>query len=184
MEKNLSLYFVAIIPPDNIQTELTHIKLHFKNKFDSQHALNSPPHITLFPPFWFNSDEESQLVQTLNKLCSTFDVFWQKLSGFGSFPPKVIYVGVKENNELSNIQAQLSLTFKDLLKSKTKQKGAHYFSPHVTVAFRDLTIENFRKAWKSYKHKKIRFQFKVEKLGLLKHNGKKWEVIHEGVFKS
>lgn len=184
MEKNPGLYFVAIVPPEKIQSELTHIKLHFKNNFNSQHALKSPPHITLIPPFRFNSDEESILAQSLDKYCKTRSFFEQNLSGFGAFHPKVIYVGVVKNNELSKLQSQLSVSFRSMLNLKEKQKREYPFFPHLTVAFRDLTVENFKIAWKLYSHKKIDYKFNVEDICLLKHDGKIWEIIHKGNFKS
>lgn len=183
MEKSLSLYFLAIIPPDEIQSEITQIKLDFKSIFNSQHALKSPPHITLFPPFQYHADKETKLTHALNTFCSSLDPFEQILSGFGSFPPKVIYIGVNKNKMLLSLQTRLSSTFRELLKHDDFKKNKHHFSPHVTLAFRDLSIENFRIAWKTYEKKKILFHFAVDRIGLLKHNGKNWDIIHKSIFK-
>lgn len=51
------------------------------------------------------------------------------------------------------------------------------FNPHLTVAYRDLTHENFEKAWKEYENKIFEERFEVEKVGLYKHFDQKWNLI-------
>jgi 2'-5' RNA ligase len=50
------------------------------------------------------------------------------------------------------------------------------YTPHMTVTFKDLTEDNFKRAWKKYKHEKICFRFQADKLTLLKHNGENWVI--------
>ena len=59
------LYFIGILPPEDIKKKITDIKHVVARKFGSKHALNSPPHITLRMPFKWkdkkidDDDEES-----------------------------------------------------------------------------------------------------------------------------
>lgn len=50
------------------------------------------------------------------------------------------------------------------------------FHPHMTVGYRDLTFENFQKAWKVYKEKEFKTKFLVNEISLLRHDGK-WTPI-------
>ncbi|NEN93697.1 MAG: 2'-5' RNA ligase family protein, partial [Okeania sp. SIO3H1] len=53
------------------------------------------------------------------------------------------------------------------------------FSPHVTVAFRDLTKTNFRAAWLEFRERSLEFEFVASQLTLLIHNGKRWDIFQE-----
>ena len=60
-----SLYFIAIIPPDPIKSKIENIKLEFSKKYKTLHALKSPPHITLHPPFNMMEDELDDICKAL-----------------------------------------------------------------------------------------------------------------------
>ena len=57
-----------------------------------------------------------------------------------------------------------------------------HYTPHITVAFRDLTKQNFRKAWSELEHQQLYFEFIVPVVTLLIHNGKRWHICQEFVF--
>ena len=48
---HFSRFFIAILPPETIQREITDFKEEIARDFKSSHALKSPPHITLLMPF-------------------------------------------------------------------------------------------------------------------------------------
>lgn len=56
------------------------------------------------------------------------------------------------------------------------------FSPHVTVAFRDLKRQNFRKAWIEFENQPLEFEFLASHLTLLLHDGRRWNVNVEFPF--
>ena len=51
------------------------------------------------------------------------------------------------------------------------------YKPHCTVAYRDLSADNFLKAWKEYKDKPFDAEFEVDAFYLLQHDTKKWNII-------
>ncbi|MGZ5209988.1 MAG: RNA 2',3'-cyclic phosphodiesterase, partial [Kaistella sp.] len=51
------------------------------------------------------------------------------------------------------------------------------FHPHLTVAYRDLTFENFKKAWEEYEKKTFEDSFLVDKICLFKHDSQKWNLL-------
>ena len=55
MKEKKTLYFIAILPPDSIQKEVTDFKNHFLVKYGVRQALKSPPHITLLNPYFEDS---------------------------------------------------------------------------------------------------------------------------------
>jgi 2'-5' RNA ligase len=53
------------------------------------------------------------------------------------------------------------------------------FHPHLTVAFRDLKKPNYQLAWEEFKSKNFQAEFIADKITLLKHTGKVWEIHQE-----
>ncbi len=179
MKPDSDLYFIALLPPQEIQDEITKIKHDFADNYDSHAALKSPPHVTLHPPFeWFNADLP-QLEQSLQEFVRGYMPIPIRLSGFAAFPPRVIYVDVIQTPELMQIyqglQVHLATTF-NLVDSQSQYRS---FTPHVTVAFRDLTKAAFKDAWMQYKTRSIAFEFATPALTLLKHDGQQWQIAIE-----
>lgn len=174
MKASTAPYFVALVPPTSIAEEVTAFKKHAAKHFGSKHALNSPPHITLIPPFRWPKDQ----YLTLSTALSHFNFQTADLSidllNFSSFPPRVIFVDVTSNTSLNDLQAQLAQHFSQHFNIQLK--GPFGFHPHMTVAFRDLTAEVFPAAWAHFSAQNYRRSFSVEHLSLLRHNGKKWEI--------
>ena len=61
------LYFIGLLPPQSIQDYATEIKQYFADNYDSKHAFKSPLHITLQPPFEWDSGKLINLEECLQK---------------------------------------------------------------------------------------------------------------------
>jgi len=170
-------YFIGVLPNSDQQGIITNIKTHFKNEYGSKAALKSPPHITLVPPFHWSEHEEQQLIDVLMNFCSLIFPFCIKLKGFGSFPPKVIYIKVLPNPNLEGFHDRILEELYEKLTIVNKERKGRKFTPHVTVAFSDLVPSMFRKAQKEFLTKDVDMEFEARAIALLKHNGKKWEVL-------
>ncbi len=183
MAQNKNLFFLAIMPPENIQKDVEKIKLYFQNEYNAEHALNAPAHITLIPPFpWFETNE-SLLQISLDDFCLNEVPFKVTLNGFGSFRPRVIYIDIKKNKFLINLFERFKKYLDDQWKISEIIRGTIRFNPHMTVAFRDLTKENYYKAWSEFRFKKFNSEFMVDKIAILKHNKHFWEIDYFSLFK-
>jgi len=166
------MYFIAIYPPQKIIEEINVFKKDLATNFANSKALKNEAHITLFPPFDREIELESDIHTAFQKIDTNFIPFEITLNGFGSFPsPKnpVLFVQPEENKNLR--QLQLNVREKFNFKNYT-------FNPHITVGFRDLTYENFLNAWKVYQSKSYKTKFLVDKITLLRHDGR-WVPIAE-----
>lgn len=172
------LYFVAIIPPKSVEKKITGIKHEFADRFSSDHALRSPPHITLNMPFKWRPDHEKKLIQCLETV-TLENPIKITLNNFNCFPPRVIYIDVEESDDLYNLWACVTYTLRKNLGIDNADYKNRGFLPHVTVAFRDLKKPAFTSAWDEFKDRKYNAQFDVNSIWLLKHNGKVWERYHE-----
>lgn len=184
MDKNKRLFFIALLPPQETQDHITEIKQYFAKHYNSRHALKSPPHVTLQPPFERSPQNITGLQECLREFAEKYhrSSIPITLSGFGAFPPRVIYINVLKTPELLKVQEDLMVYLEEHLGIVDAVSKRRPFSPHVTVAFRDLTKENFRKGWEEFKGRSLHFEFTVPRLTLLIHEGGRWEIYSEFPF--
>ena len=176
------LYFIAIIPEKAICEEVTKVKWDVATDYHSRAALKSPPHITLIPPFHFEPAQEPELMNTLQLFCVESHTFNISLKNFGCFAPSVIFINVQKGEELNLLFHRVNDLFENRLRIDKKRREGRAFHPHMTVAFRDLTVEMFHKAWKRYNNEQVFFSFKCDGCCLLRHNGKSWDNIFKALF--
>lgn len=174
---NESLYFIAIIPPEEIQEQITELKQEMAVKYGSAHALKSPPHITLHMPFKWKDTKLPLLYQTIQNFNDNIIPFQVELSGFDFFEPRVVFVAVKENDELNQLQRKVMEDCRKVLKLTNANYKDRAFHPHVTIGFRDLKKKQFYEARKEFESRDFKKFFHVDKLQLLKHNGANWQVL-------
>jgi len=169
-------FFIALLPPQTIQTYVSEVQQIFAKQYNSRAALRSPPHITLQPPFVWAIAALPSLHQTLSRFASTCAPVPVTLSGFGCFAPRVIYVNVLKTPELQTLQKDLVafVTAESDIADSVAQTRP--FTPHITVGFQDLTRPQFQSAWSEFQHRLVEFTFTATHLTLLMHDGQQWHV--------
>jgi 2'-5' RNA ligase len=173
-------YFIALVPPQPLFDEVMTFKYHFKNHYGSKSALNTPPHITLRSPFEIGMEKEQVLVEALQQLSSTLAHVDIELKDFGCFSPHVIFIQVMPSDHLSQLQYRISeFCGNELGLYKVNNETESSFHPHMTIGFRDLTKSSFAFAWTEFEKKKFDGAFLAEQFCLLKHDGKKWNVLKD-----
>lgn len=166
------LYFIAVYPPQPIIEEIKNFKLDFALHYASSKALKNKAHITLFPPFYREIHLENDIHEAFQRIDTHIPPFEIELNGFESFAnPKnpVIYVKPQNNEQLRMLYQKVKAIFNFVDYS---------FNPHMTVAYRDLTWENYLKAWEVYNEKAYKTNFLVDKIILLRHD-QHWVPIAE-----
>lgn len=177
----MDMYYMAILAPEEIDTQVLKWKNYFKEIFDCSVALRSPAHITLIPPFWMKQESEHDLINAINEFSQTVVSFEIHLKDFSAFKPKVIYVNVLGNENLNKLHD----SFNEFVFSKNKfpaKKDDRPFHPHITLATRDLFKKAFFEAWEKFAAIKFEAVWLVTGISLLKHNKKNWEVIFTSAF--
>ncbi|OUC16343.1 MAG: hypothetical protein B0A82_02140 [Alkalinema sp. CACIAM 70d] len=189
--QNLRL-FLALIPPPGVQDYANAIKQQFWEEYASQKAFSSPPHITLYPPFNWNAINMAQLTAKLIDFAHDRAPLPVTLSGFGAFPPRVIYINVQRTIELLDVHSDLLAYLALHCDLVHPQATSRPFTPHMTVAFRDLTLPNFQRAWPKFQTQALRidnqemdqFTFMADRLTLLQHDGQQWQIHQEFTFQT
>ncbi|MGE8524782.1 2'-5' RNA ligase family protein [Chryseobacterium rhizosphaerae] len=166
------MYFIAVYPPKEIIEEVKVFKSDFALVYDNSKALKNDAHITLFPPFSREMELESDIFTAFQKIDTQMSPFEIELNGFGSFPnPKnpVIFIHPENNLHLEELHNRVKQQF---------NFAKYSFHPHMTVGYRNLTWENYLKAWEKYQSKEYKTKFLVDKISLLRHDYK-WIPIAE-----
>lgn len=169
-----TIYFIAIIPPEPFRQEAWDLKEYMRDKYRSKASLNSPPHITLYPPFKLQKEEKA-LIKDLEETAAKIDPFRVELKDYGAFPPRVIFIDVEEQPLLHKLQETISKRVDDYAKEEGGKKEERPYHPHMTLAFRDLEKAYFKEAWKEFKERELSYSWQVKEFTLLKHSGKKWD---------
>lgn len=180
MKPGESRYFIALIPPNPIQSEVQQIKEQFRDDFNSKGALRSPGHITLMMPFQWKVKKEDKLFKLLAQATKERK-FTLRLNGYGTFGQKTIFIKNEISPELHAFQSRLAQYAKRNMNlfNATHNRGYH---PHMTVAFRDLKKDQFDAAWKEFENQPFNYEFEVCSFWLLKHDGKRWNAYQEFQF--
>ncbi|NJP12624.1 MAG: 2'-5' RNA ligase family protein [Leptolyngbyaceae cyanobacterium RU_5_1] len=182
MNQSRKRFFIALLPPQAVQDNANQIKQHFADCYDSRAAQKSPPHITLQPPFDWLAEDMAILKHPLSEFALNQAPVPISLEGFAAFPPRVIYINVLKTAQLLRVQQELMELMETRLGIVDPKSKARPFAPHMTVAFRDLTRQNFKLAWQEFQSRSLQAEFIVARLTLLIHDGQRWNVCCEFPF--
>lgn len=180
MPTRSNLYFIAIIPPEPIYSEVKEFQQHIADTYHSKEALKAPSHITVIPPFQIDASREAELIRFTDSFASNYGKFELSVEGFGSFGVGVIYAAFEKNELLRKLQKELSLLF--YKKFKVEKGPSSRFTPHMTVAYHDLTPLIFPLAWSEFQNKLYRRKWILHDICLLRHNFKAWEIVKRAEF--
>ena len=101
-----SLYFIALLPHQQLAERLTVIKHDFARNYGSSAALKTMPHITLQSPFKRSPEAEVEMHLRLQEFFEKYSAFDIELSGFNCFDNpsnKVIFADVVKNDQLFHL---------------------------------------------------------------------------------
>ena len=168
----MSLYFIAVVPHKELRKKAKVYSKDFAERFYSLGSYKNFPHITLIKPFPFDENKEDELVDQFSEMDLKTTSFIVDLNNFGCFPNKnnpVIFITPENKEELQKLydEVQLKMNFHSYAK----------LTPHLTVAYRDLSPENFSLAWEEYQSKNFVDSFLVDKICLFKHYNGKWNLL-------
>jgi 2'-5' RNA ligase len=175
-------YLIAIIPPAPLYDEALRWKEYMRDHYNSKAALKSPPHITLHMPFEWKEEKQDKLIHALQKFSAGRPAFTIQLKNFNCFAPRVIFIDVVPQPLLQELAQALHRFCKEKLNLFNARYLDKPFHPHLTIAFRDLKPALFQMAWGEIQDKEFEGAFAVDKISLLKHNGKVWESLQDFFF--
>jgi 2'-5' RNA ligase len=170
-------YFIAIVPPEPLQTQIMQMKHDLHERFNTKGALRSPAHITLHMPFDLEGSKEKRfLLESENKKLriAPFSVV---LNDFSGFEPKVVFIDVLNTMELAQLGAEIVDWMKHEFNIFNQSDDRRGFHPHVTIAFRDLKKNFYFEVMEEFSKKQFRESFLCSAVSVLKHDGNAWQEL-------
>ena len=175
-------FFVAFLPPPEVDTYANDVIRELSDRYQTRTA-KAPPHITIQPPFEWPLERLPELTASLHRFAQGRSPVPITLDGFGAFRPRVLFINVLKAPELMALQAELMQHLEDTLNivdEKNKRRG---FSPHMTVASRNVSPAIFRSAWADLQPRTATFNFLCDRLTLLIYQGERWEVQDHAILR-
>jgi len=166
-------FFVALMLPPAVETYANSVIAELGDRYRTGTA-KAAPHITLQPPFLWDTEAKSieALCQELRAIAATHRPVSIHLDGFGAFRPRVLYINVGKTESLLNLQTGVAQHLEHQLNI-VDPKANRGYSPHVTVASRNLSPALFRRIWAELQNRPVQFEFRCDRLTLLEYN-EKW----------
>lgn len=177
-----NLYFLAVLPPAETASAVDKIKLDFAANYGATKAVKVLPHITLKAPFTIDANRHAEITNWFNGVTTEIPPFDIRLNGFGAFDNAknpVIFIKPEPNDSLHKLQKKVLIDFATHLPEIKISYIEKDFNPHMTIAYRDLTREQFEQAWPKYKESQFEATFRCSSFWLLRHNGRQWVPLVE-----
>lgn len=99
-----------------------------------------------------------QLKNDFNGIISKIKPYEINVSEIGHFNKEVVYLKVKNSNNLLKINRLINKFLKNYCKELFEYCIPKNWVPHITLAMDDLTNENFEKAWHELNNINIEFK--------------------------
>ncbi len=108
----MTMYFTAIVLPDELNEKILQYKNFMLEKFGCRVGLNSPAHVTILSPFWMDEKIEPEFLNAADELAAQTTSFTIGTNNFSVFEPKTIFIDVQRNHSSSQLKAASDNYFK------------------------------------------------------------------------
>lgn len=177
-----NLFLVCLIPPVSIVEDIDVIRTDLSERFNVLESLKRPAHITLYNPVKISSGAAELSFFKALESASFANPFIQVIKNYHSFAPHTIYINVDQNEGIMQLQSQIKKALRPL--NLWPQKENSKFTPHLTIAFKDVKPNVYAEIIDDLKDKKFKREFLVGSFSVYKHIDKKWRPYKEYPFKN
>jgi 2'-5' RNA ligase len=159
-------YLLVLNPHEELRNKIMDVKKHFAEKFQSETALYSKPHLTLVNFVQYGMMEE-RLLNRLNAIAMGYHPIKIELKDYGSFPSHTIYINITSKLPIQELVKQIRTEAQQLMKLNNDNKPHFIMEPHLPIA-RKLQPWQYEKGWLEYSHKQFTGRFIADAMLLLK----------------
>src|SRR5215203_4301837 len=176
-ETDLWEYMLLANPDEAVYEKLMVGKKYFEDKYESEIATKTLPHITI-ANFLSKEILEDRIGRLLQNICNQQYSFTVALNNFSGFPTHAIFIRVQNPQPFIRLANGLQ-ALDDLLQVNDCPPLQLLPKPYMTIA-RQLDEEIYNIAIKEYAAREFHEQFTVDKLVLLKRDSryKKWQHVN------
>jgi 2'-5' RNA ligase len=168
-------YFIAYALGDGERDAVQALRQELRTKFGVQAALRLPPHVTLFEPF--DHPNAALLIPALAAVAESMEPWPIATPSYGSFRQDVWFLDLEQDRMLFRLKKRVQEAVKLTLGIEERPKHANtYF--HITLAYKDVTLELFRKIGAYLHSRKLPTKrVVVDSFSLFEHRGGEWREV-------
>lgn len=160
-------FYVGITFNPILSQKIDALRLRMEEKFGLKKARKNPPHLTLIPPF---RTQPSVFDLWVPQVLST-PQFHCTLSQFGFFDKnRVAYIKVNEHEPFLQLRKEIAHRLNQWSFCKGKR-----FSPHVTIATKDLNAQKMKWVKMFLSHQDFEEQTTITHVTVWKLENETWE---------
>jgi 2'-5' RNA ligase len=159
-------YLLVLSPHEELWNRILKEKEAFAEKYKSDNARWSKPHITLANFLQYELMEE-RLLSRLKIIAMGFHPIKVELKDYGSFPSHTININVVSKLPIQSLVKTIRTDAQRLMKLNDDNKPHFILEPHIPVA-RKLQPWQYEKGWLEYSHKHFTGRFIADGMLLLK----------------
>lgn len=159
-------YLLVLSPHEELWNRILKEKEAFAEKYKSDNARWSKPHITLVNFLQYELMEE-RLLNRLKMIAMGFHPIKVELKDYGSFPSHTIYINVLSKLPVQSLVKTIRTEAQRLMKLNDENKPHFILEPHIPVA-RKIQPWQYEKGWLEYSHKHFTGRFIADGMLLLK----------------
>lgn len=178
------LKLIAILPPKAISDLVKEEQQLIAERWGPQHAMRTPPHLTIIPPLAVNPASFNTIKQIAIDIASSNQPFELQLKGYGAFRPRVIFINPIITGELQSLYRHWRDALEAALPALLDRYPDRPYHPHLTLAHRDVYADQFTSMWRHYQGKWFDAIFEVNSFWILHHGRSGWEPELEFPFSS
>ena len=170
-------HFIGVLVPDDITLTLEDCRRYMKERYGCRSGFQTPIHVTLVPPFHLNenytTDElmraiENDVVPFANELKFTAHV-----DNFSSFGERTIFAKVLRDEKWTKLRDKVLGAVLKAAPGCTK-KDQRPFTPHLTVANRDIPEGVVMDALKVMNEMELVEDFEVNNVTVFERRDGRW----------
>ncbi len=171
-------YFIGLTLPEDVSSRIEKEREWMRRTWGNRSGMGTVPHITLIPPFYSNLSVKA-LLSILSSIKN--DRIDAVISGHGSFGERTIYAAVEENREMTELQRKLKRVLRE---SNIAFKDEKKFTPHITIANRDIKPESFVPSMEYLESLNLHEEFALSSFSLFSFIDYHWRTMGEIRFSS
>ena len=158
-------YLLVLNPQEELRSRILKVKEEFGEKFKSNIAKYTKPHITLVNFLSWDMMEE-KIMQRLQAIAMGVPPFKVELRDYGSLPSHTIYINVVSKLPIQNLVKELK-DAQRLIKLNNENKPHFIEEPHLIIA-RKLKPWQYEQGWLDFSHRHFTGRFIADSMLLLK----------------
>lgn len=170
-------HFIGIIVPEFLADLLQQCRVWMQNQYGCRSGYGTPIHITLIPPFHlpdtYTDSDVKKAIHAAIKETEQLHIlpFTAKVDGFGSFSDRTIFAFIEADKSWNMLYDIVLNNFRQILPGVIRH-DTRSFTPHLTVANRDIPHEVIPAALDHFAQMHIRTDIPVNTIGIFKRSAR------------